>query len=190
MAAQLGAQPDLLLTVWQSHSPVVMRATEPWDVRKPPEADAVVTNETGPGGCRPHRGLCTRTLRRHDRRRRCRRPRWMEGRTGGRAGGDADEIERFGGHRRHVRRGARSDDLAGELRGDESFRNGSSTANPAITASFLAGRREGRWQFDLPAYVQFRLEAVGCARSTISVCAPTPTRIASSATAARRIART
>ena len=47
VAAQLGVGGDDLLTVWQSHSPDVKMVEAAWDVRHPPEADAMVTRRPG-----------------------------------------------------------------------------------------------------------------------------------------------
>jgi hypothetical protein len=47
VAARLGVGGGNLLTVWQSHSPDVMMVETAWDVRHPPEADAMVTRRPG-----------------------------------------------------------------------------------------------------------------------------------------------
>ena len=47
VANRLGVGGDSLLTVWQSHSPDVMMVESAWDVRHPPEADAMVTRRPG-----------------------------------------------------------------------------------------------------------------------------------------------
>jgi len=43
----VGVDEDRLLTVWQWHSADVIDVNAPWDVRKPPEADAMVTATPG-----------------------------------------------------------------------------------------------------------------------------------------------
>lgn len=47
IAQQLGVDSDKLLTVHQWHSADVIVADEPWDVRKPPEGDAIVSSKPG-----------------------------------------------------------------------------------------------------------------------------------------------
>ena len=47
VADQLGVNEDRLLTVWQWHSADVVEAKELWDVRKPPEGDAMVSAMPG-----------------------------------------------------------------------------------------------------------------------------------------------
>jgi polyphenol oxidase len=47
VAARMGIDADRLMTVWQSHSPDVIMVEAAWDVRRPPEADAMVTRRPG-----------------------------------------------------------------------------------------------------------------------------------------------
>jgi YfiH family protein len=47
MAAAVGVQPECLLTCYQTHSPDVVTATEPWPVEARPRADAIVTRVSG-----------------------------------------------------------------------------------------------------------------------------------------------
>ena len=47
IAAQLGVGSNRLLTIHQWHSADVVLAEKPWDVRRPPEGDAVVTDKPG-----------------------------------------------------------------------------------------------------------------------------------------------
>jgi polyphenol oxidase len=47
VAARLQVEADRLMTVWQSHSPDVIMVEAAWDVRSPPEADAMVTSRPG-----------------------------------------------------------------------------------------------------------------------------------------------
>lgn len=47
IAAQLGVDSDRLLTIHQWHSADAVLADKPWDVRQPPEGDAVVTDKPG-----------------------------------------------------------------------------------------------------------------------------------------------
>ena len=47
IAAQLGVDSDRLLTIHQWHSADAVLAEKPWDVRQPPEGDAVVTDQPG-----------------------------------------------------------------------------------------------------------------------------------------------
>jgi hypothetical protein len=47
VATRLGVDADHLMTVWQSHSPDVVMVEAVWDVREPPDADAMVTRRPG-----------------------------------------------------------------------------------------------------------------------------------------------
>jgi len=47
MAQQFGITPERLLTLWQTHSPDVVVATEPWQGGSRPRADAIVTRTEG-----------------------------------------------------------------------------------------------------------------------------------------------
>ena len=47
VASRLGVEADNLMTVWQSHSPDVIMVEAGWDVRQPPDADAMVTRRPG-----------------------------------------------------------------------------------------------------------------------------------------------
>lgn len=47
VASRLGVDEERLLTVWQWHSPDVVEAKDRWDVRKPPEGDAMVSATPG-----------------------------------------------------------------------------------------------------------------------------------------------
>src|SRR5262245_2994514 len=47
VADRLGIDEDRLLTVWQWHSADVVEAKGRWDVRKPPEGDAMVSAVPG-----------------------------------------------------------------------------------------------------------------------------------------------
>lgn len=46
-AADLGVEPERLITPRQAHTPTVAVTREPWPADQPPEADAVVTNQPG-----------------------------------------------------------------------------------------------------------------------------------------------
>lgn len=161
VARRLGAAPERLLTVWQSHSPAVVTAAAPWDVRRPPEGDAVVTATPGlavavlTADCAPvlfadttagvvaaaHAG-------------------W-KGALAGVLEATLDEIERLGGHRRHVAVALGPTISQANYEVDAAFRERFLASEPGNARFFAPGRREGRFQFDLPAYVRFRLEAVG-----------------------------
>ena len=47
VAARMGVEADRLLTVWQSHSPDVIMVEAAFDVRRPPKADAMMTERPG-----------------------------------------------------------------------------------------------------------------------------------------------
>ncbi len=102
VAATLGAEPGNLLSVFQVHSNTVIQATEPWDANARPRADAIVTRRPGmaiailTADCAPvlmadttvgivgaaHAG-------------------W-KGAIGRVLESTIDEMERLGGHRRHI----------------------------------------------------------------------------------------
>ncbi|MFO1090544.1 MAG: peptidoglycan editing factor PgeF [Hyphomicrobiales bacterium] len=171
VAKKLAAAPERLLTVWQSHSPIVVQAREPWDVRKPPEGDAIVTNVPGlavgvlTADCSPvlfadatmgivaaaHAG-------------------W-KGALGGVLEATLDEIEKLGGHRRHVTVAIGPTISQASYEVDDGFRKRFLDSEPGNHRFFAEGKREGHWQFDLPGYVRFRLEAVGVRTiEDLSIC--------------------
>src|SRR5262249_27619250 len=49
VAERIDVDESALLTVWQWHSPDVVNVEAPWDVRKPPEGDAMVSATPGIG---------------------------------------------------------------------------------------------------------------------------------------------
>ena len=64
VAESLAVDEAALLTVWQSHSPDVIDVRAPWDVRKPPEGDAMVSAHAGNSARHSHGRLRAGTLRR------------------------------------------------------------------------------------------------------------------------------
>ena len=47
VAGKLSVEPEKLLTVYQIHSPDVVTVSDPWDPESAPQADAMVTSESG-----------------------------------------------------------------------------------------------------------------------------------------------
>ena len=164
VAARMGVDAARLLTVWQSHSADVMMVEAAFDVRRPPEADAMVT-------LRPGIALgvmsadCTPILL-ADR--------------GGRAVGVAHagwkgalggilEASVAGFQSRGVEPG---DLLAaiGPTIGQTNYEVGPEfldrfLADDAANARFFAASsRNGHHRFDLPGYVKLKLERLGLAR--------------------------
>jgi YfiH family protein len=84
-----------------------------------------------------------------------------KGALGGVLESTLNEIERLGGHRRHVAVALGPMISQPSYEVDAAFRERFLDSEAGNARFFVEGRREGRFQFDLPAYVRFRLEAVG-----------------------------
>jgi polyphenol oxidase len=161
VAAALGAEPEKLLSVFQLHSNTVIQANEPWDENARPKGDAIVTRRPGiavailTADCAPvlmadttvgivaaaHAG-------------------W-KGAIGRVLESTIDEMERLGGHRRHIVAaiGPTISQRAYEV--GEDFRDRFLTSEPGNARFFVDSDRPLHYRFDLPAYAAFRLEALG-----------------------------
>lgn len=161
VAGSLGVSVDRLITVWQWHSTDVLMVAAPWDIRRPPEADAMVTSRPGialgvlTADCTPvlfadcdaravgvaHAG-------------------WK----GALAGVIEATVAAFG------RLGVRPGDLraaVGPTIGQASYEVGPEffdrfvAADPNNAGFFVASPRPGYHRFDLPGYVRSRLNRAG-----------------------------
>jgi polyphenol oxidase len=161
VAAALGAEPANLLSVYQVHGNTVIHSTEPWDASARPKADAIVTRRPGlavailTADCAPvlmadttvgivgaaHAG-------------------W-KGAIGRVLESTIDEMERLGGHRRHIVAavGPTIGQAAYEV--GQEFYDRFLASEPGNARFFVASDRPGHYRFDLPAYCAFRLEALG-----------------------------
>ena len=189
MAAALGVRPDCLLTAYQVHSPDVVTIERPWDAAGASARRCDRDPGAGAGDRRQHRRLRPGPARRRDRRRHRRRACRLARRRDRHPGSDDRRHGTLRSRSRPHQGGARPDDPPAELR-----------SRPGIRHPLQGGGRNER--AFLPARVacrpcvvrpcrlyRRRARARGHQRgSRTSVTAPTPTRPASSATAARPIA--
>jgi purine-nucleoside/S-methyl-5'-thioadenosine phosphorylase / adenosine deaminase len=167
VAEALGTEPGKLLSVFQIHSSTVVQATDPWDGNARPKADAIVTRRPGmaiailTADCAPvlmadttvgiigaaHAG-------------------W-KGAIGRVLESTIDEMERLGGHRRHIVAavGPAIGQAAYEV--GQEFYDRFLTSEPGNARFFLASDRPLHYRFDLQAYCAYRLEALGLQRVEI-----------------------
>ena len=161
VAEALGTEPGNLLSVYQVHGNTVIEATEPWDGNARPKADGIVTRRPGlaiailTADCAPvlmadttvgivgvaHAG-------------------W-KGAIGRVLESTIDEMERLGGHRRHIVAaiGPTIGHAAYEV--GQEFHDRFLTSEPGNARFFIASDRPGHYRFDLQAYCAYRLEALG-----------------------------
>lgn len=151
----LGLAP--LVTCRQVHSADVARVTEPWDHADAPEADALVTNETGVAlgvltadcapvlFCDPQAGVAGAA-----------HAGW-KGAVNGVLEATVKEMERLGASQKNIRA------AVGPCIHQKSYEVGDDLARAVMEASpwahdlFEPARRAERYQFDLPGYVAGRL---------------------------------
>ncbi|MFW6076995.1 MAG: peptidoglycan editing factor PgeF [Hyphomicrobiales bacterium] len=163
VAARLGVETDSLMTVWQSHSPDVVMVEAAWDVRQPPDADAMVTRRPGLAV-----GVLTADCT----------PILFADRAGravgvahagwkGALGGILEEslaaFEAQGVPTREI--SAAIGPTIGQANyevGPEFFER-FRAEDPASTQFFAASPRNGHYLFNLPGYVKMKLEALGLA---------------------------
>ena len=161
VAEMLGTSGDNLLTAHQIYSGTVVVAPSPWKREDRPKADLVVTTQSGiaaavlTADCAPvlmadttvgivaaahagWKGALNRILE-----------------------NTVDEMERLGGHRRHIVAavGPTIGQKAYEV-GDE-FRDRFLASEAGNARFFVEGLRPGHHHFDLQAYAIYRLEAIG-----------------------------
>ena len=186
VADALGAEPASLLSVHQIHSNIVVHATAPWDEDARPKGDAIVTRRPGspPPSSPPIVPRCSWPTPRS-----ASSPPPMPAGKAPSAGvleSTIDEMERLGGHRRHIVAavGPAIGQAAYEV-GPE-FRDRFVASEPG-NARFFIACRTGRCTTGsiCQAYAAYRLEAAGpAAGRDHSPPAPIPRSSASSAIAA------
>ncbi|HSM19489.1 MAG TPA: peptidoglycan editing factor PgeF [Hyphomicrobiales bacterium] len=163
VAARLGVDADHLMTVWQSHSPDVVMVEAAWDVREPPDADAMVTRRPGmalgvlTADCTPilfadRRGRAVGVAH--------------AGWKGALGGILEAAVAAFDSQ------GVRVTDLTaviGPTIGQANYEVGPefydrfAVEDPENRRFFAASSRNGHHLFDLPGYVRTKLEALGLA---------------------------
>lgn len=168
VAEAVGTKPEALLTCYQIHSPDVVRVTAPWDAAGRPEADAMVTNRAGialgilTADCAPV--LFADPLARvigaaHA---------GWRGALTGILEATIESMCELGAHP------ARIVAAIGPCIWHSSYEVGPDfpapfvAENPAHQAFFTPASRAGHYLFDLPGYVQARLENLGLATITPS----------------------
>jgi YfiH family protein len=160
-ARAIGASPGRLVGLTQVHGTTVVRVTDPWEAGAGPRADAMVSD-------RPAVALGIVTAD-------CAPVLFADPRAGiigaahaGWRGAVAGVLEatlaamiRLGARTEHVAAvigpciAQASYEVAADLRDVVLARD------PGDSVCFATGRREGRWQFDLPGYCALRLRAAG-----------------------------
>ena len=160
-----------LVTLYQVHSADVVTVTAPWEIAANPKADALATNKKGivlgilTADCAPvlladpdarvigaaHAG-------------------W-----GGALAGVADSVvaamERLGARRERISAAVGPCISRASYEVGPEFKPRFLAADPANERFFEPSKREGHWQFDLPAYVAHRLRQSGIvAVETLPVC--------------------
>ena len=163
VAARMGVEAHRLLTVWQSHSPGVIMVEAAWDVRRPPEADAMVTERPGIALC-VMTADCTPILfaDRGGRAVGIAHAGW-KGALGGILEASVSAFESLGF--------GPGDLLAaiGPTIGQANYEVGPEffdrflAEDPANAHFFAASPRHGHHRFDLPGYVQMKLQGLGLA---------------------------
>lgn len=169
-AVALGAAPDRLVTVHQTHSPDAVTAREPWSPDAAPRADALVTDQPG-----VMLGILTADCA----------PVLFEDREAGVVGGahagwrgaiggvlesTLEAMERLGARRERVQA------VVGPCIGPEAYEVGPEFVERFVAESVDAARffgaaaseeaaKAGKRRFDLPAYVAARLRAAGVLRA-------------------------
>ncbi|RIA55150.1 peptidoglycan editing factor PgeF [Dichotomicrobium thermohalophilum] len=170
-AADLGVEPERLITPRQAHTPTVAVTREPWPADKPPEADAIVTREPGlavgvlAADCAPvlfadaeasvvgaaHAG-------------------WR-GALGGVLEATIREMEALGARREHIHAAIGPTISAEVYEVGEDFKASFLTQAPDNEALFHIPSGGARPHFDLPAYARARLKAVGLRHVTdLALC--------------------
>ncbi len=149
-----------LATVYQVHSPDCVEVAKPWPLDRRPHADAMVTNRTGvllgivTADCAPvlladreagvigaaHAG-------------------W-KGAIGGVTDCTIEGMEKLGARRERIAAAIGPCIARNSYEVDGRFRDGF-VEQGEDNAAFFAPGREGRWQFDLEAYVAKRLKSAG-----------------------------
>ena len=163
VAEELHLQPGALLSLYQVHSPAVVRVEAPWQTNQKPEADAMVTNRTDVGlgilvaDCTPvlfadeiagvvgaaHAG-------------------W-KGAVGGVLEATVAAMEELGADAARIKAAAGPCIRQASYEVDDEFRHHLVDLDVENDGFFAAGERAGHHQFDLPGYVVSRLRNAGIA---------------------------
>lgn len=166
-ARAVGAEPPALVGLTQVHGADVVRVTAPWAAGAGPQADAMVTDRPGialgivTADCAPVLLVDTEA-------------KVIGAVHAGWRGAVAGAIEAalaamtaLGAVPGRVVAaiGPCIRQASYEVAAD--LRDAVLNASPSAVNCFLAGRREGRWQFDLPGYCAARLAAAGVARTDV-----------------------
>jgi YfiH family protein len=171
MAAMLGVSPEHFLTAYQIHSPDVIVAENPWPAEARPRADAIVTRVPGlaigisTADCGP--------LLLADRQARvigAAHAGWRGALTGV-LEATLGAMERLGAQRERIVA------ALGPMIGQKNYEVGRdlveqfTAAAPDNARFFVAARRTGHAQFDLPGYIVARLKRAGVAQvENVALC--------------------
>ncbi len=163
-ARAVGAEPAALLGLTQVHGAATVRITAPWAPGDGPPADAMVTDRPGlalgivTADCAPilfadieagvigaaHAG-------------------WR-GAVAGVLEATLSAMTAIGAARQRIVAAIGPCIRQPSYEVADDLRQAVLAASPEAAACFIAGRREGRWQFDLPGYCTARLAAAGVTR--------------------------
>jgi YfiH family protein len=165
-ADALGLPATALVGLTQVHGAAVATVTEPWPEESRPQADAMVTDRPGvllgivTGDCAPvlftdaaagvvgaaHAG-------------------WR-GALAGVLEATLDAMEALGAQRGRIAAAVGPTIAQPSYEVGPDLRDAVLARDPADARFFAAGRREDRWQFDLPGYCLARLQAAGAGAAT------------------------
>ncbi|MGA3403840.1 MAG: peptidoglycan editing factor PgeF [Acetobacteraceae bacterium] len=160
-ARALGAEPDALLGLTQVHGTEVVHATTAWAAGQGPRADALVTDRPGLAlgvitadcapvlFCDPRAGVVGAA-----------HAGWR-GAVAGVLEATVAAMQALGARRVSAAIGPCIRQASYEVSAD--LRDAVLARDPADDRFFAPGRREARWQFDLPGYCAARLAAAGVA---------------------------
>jgi YfiH family protein len=156
IAAQLGVDNDRLLTIHQWHSADAVLADKPWDVRQPPEGDAVVTDQPGIAAA-INTADCTPVLFCSDDGRvvGAAHAGW-KGAIGGILGSTVARMKKLGAKDVHAAIGPTISQLNYEV-GPE-YRAQFVERDAASERFFIPSAKPGHFMFDLPGFVRARLD--------------------------------
>lgn len=160
VAAKLGAGAGLV-SLYQVHGRDVVIVDDQYDLTQRPKADGMVSKRCGialgilTADCAPVLfadpgaaviGACHAGWR---------------GALAGVAEATIEAMERLGARRAHIRAAIGPTIAQSSYEVSAPFRDTFLDADTGNAVFFAAGRREGHWQFDLPGYLQQRLQRVG-----------------------------
>jgi hypothetical protein len=167
VARTLGAEPAALLGLTQVHGTEVVHATTAWAAGEGPRADALVTDRPGIAlgiitadcapvlFCDPEAGVVGAA-----------HAGWR-GAVAGVLEATVAAMQVLGARRVAAAIGPCIGQQSYEVSAD--LRDAVLARDPADERYFMPGRREARWQFDLPGYCAARLVAAGVAVASVAV---------------------